>query len=137
MHVVLPRPLRAILAGGAATLVDLAVLFVLVSGLGLAPRIANVPSLLVGAMVGFFANRHFVFRAREGSLPRQAVLYVIVEVLSLVLNAILFDLALRLLHHHPTLYLPARLVTSHVVFLAFSYPLWRFVFRVPRPAPAV
>jgi putative flippase GtrA len=137
MALSLPRPLRAIIAGGAATFADLAVLFVLVTGLGLAPRVANVPSLVLGAMVGFFANRHFVFRAGRGSLPKQAALYVIVELLSLGLNAVLFDLAMRLLVAHPTLYVPARLVTSHLVFLGFSYPLWRFVFRVPRAAQAV
>jgi putative flippase GtrA len=133
----LPRPLRAIVAGGAATVVDLAVLFALVTFAGLDPRVANVPSLVLGALVGFFANRHFVFRAREGSLPRQAALYVIVELLSVALNAVLFDVAMRLLVLHPTLYVPVRLVTSHVVFLGFSYPLWRFVFRVPRLSRAV
>jgi putative flippase GtrA len=133
----LPRPLRAIVAGGAATFVDLAVLFVLVTGFGVAPRMANVPSLVLGAVVGFFANRHFVFRAGRGSLPKQAALYVIVELLSLALNAVLFDLAVRLLAQHASLYVPARLVTSHLVFLGFSYPLWRFVFRVPRVPQAV
>src|SRR5688572_4928881 len=137
MALILPRPLRAIIAGGAATIVDLAVLFVLVSFVGLAPRVANVPSLVLGAAVGFFANRHFVFRAARGSLPKQAALYLIVELSSLALNAVLFDLAMRLLVHHPNLYVPARLVTSHLVFLGFSYPLWRFVFRVPRLARAV
>src|SRR5687768_8470058 len=117
MALSLARPLRAIVAGGAATLVDLAILFVLVSFVGLAPRVANVPSLLAGAIVGFTANRHFVFRAGHGSLPKQAALYLIVELLSLALNGVLFDLAMRLLAAHPSLYVPARLVTSHIVFL--------------------
>ncbi|AKU97057.1 hypothetical protein AKJ09_03721 [Labilithrix luteola] len=43
------RFLRATLAGGAATLADLLVLAVLVSGFGLSARIANVPALLAGA----------------------------------------------------------------------------------------
>ncbi len=137
MALTLPRPLRAIVAGGAATFVDLAVLFVLVSLVGLAPRVANVPSLTLGAIVGFFANRHFVFRAGHGSLPKQAALYVVVELFSLALNAVLFDLAMRALVHRPDLSVPARLITSHLVFLGFSYPLWRFVFRVPRVAEGV
>lgn len=125
---------RAFLAGAAATLADLAVLTVLVSGLGLAPRVANVPALLVGGVVNFLGNRHFAFRASTGSLPRQAALYTLVELVALALNGVLFDVAMRALPAHGAAYLLTRLVTSHVVFLLWSYPLWRLVFRVERPA---
>jgi putative flippase GtrA len=132
------RVLRAFLAGGAATVADLAVLAVLVSALGLTPRVASIPALVVGGVVNFLGNRHFAFRASRGSLAKQAVLYTIVEIAALAANGILFDVAMRLLP--PGLawaYVPVRLVTSHVVFLAWSYPLWRLVFRVPREAQAV
>ena len=132
------RILRALLAGGAATLADVAVLAVLVSLVGLAPRMASVPALLVGGLVNFVGNRHFAFRAARGSLARQAVLYAIVELAALAANGVLFDVVMRLLP--PSLawaYVPVRLVTSHLVFLAWSYPLWRLVFRVPRVAEAV
>jgi putative flippase GtrA len=128
---------RAFLAGGAATIVDLAVLTLLVSGLHLDARIASIPALIAGGIVSFFANRHWVFQAREGSLPVQAALYVLVEIIALVLNGILYDGGMRtpLLHAHPAWYAPLRLVTSHIVFIVWSFPLWRFVFRVkPRTA---
>jgi putative flippase GtrA len=132
------RILRAFLAGAAATLADVAVLAVLVSLLGLSPRVANIPALVVGGVVNFLGNRHFAFRATSGSLAKQAALYTIVELAALAANGVLFDVVMRLL---PTnlawAYVPVRLVTSHVVFLLWSYPLWRFVFRVPRPAQAV
>ena len=132
------RILRALLAGGAATLSDVAVLAVLVSLVGLAPRAASVPALLVGGVVNFVANRHFAFRAVQGSLARQAILYTLVEIAALAANGALFDLVIRLLPNGLAwAYVPVRLVTSHLVFLAWSYPLWRFVFRVPRPAEAV
>lgn len=132
------RILRALLAGGAATIADVATLALLVSVVGLAPRLASIPALIVGGVVNFVGNRHFAFRAAQGSLARQAVLYAIVELAALAANGLLFDVVMRLLP--PGLawaYVPVRLVTSHLVFLAWSYPLWRFVFRVPRPAEAV
>ncbi len=132
------RILRAFLAGAAATLADVAVLAILVSLVGLAPRVANIPALVVGGVVNFVGNRHFAFRATSGSLAKQAVLYTMVELAALAANGILFDVVMRLLPANLAwAYVPVRLVTSHVVFLAWSYPLWRFVFRVPAPARAV
>src|SRR6476661_5965847 len=121
------RFLRSLLAGGVATFADLATLFVLVSLLHVEPRAANVPALVVGGAVQFFANRHFVFDAKAGALARQAILFLIVESIALLLNGLLFDRAMHLLSEG--LYAPARLVTSNLVFVFFSYPLWRFVFR--------
>ncbi len=129
------RFLRSLLAGGAATLVDLGVLAILVSGFGLSPRIANVPALVAGGVVAFFGNRHFAFRATGGKVSEQAALFAVVEIIALALNGLLFDAAVRALPGHTDLYALVRLVTSHVVFVAWSYPLWRLVFR-PR-APAV
>jgi putative flippase GtrA len=132
------RVLRALLAGGAATLADVAVLAALVSLAGLDPRVASVPALLAGGAVNFLGNRHFAFRAARGSLARQAVLYTVVEIAALAANGALFDVVMRLLPPGLHLaYVPVRLATSHVVFLAWSYPLWRLVFRVPEEAQAV
>jgi putative flippase GtrA len=127
------RLLRSLLAGGMATLADLATLFVLVTLLRIPAHAANVPALLAGAAVQFFANRHFVFRAGSGALARQAVLFVVVEGVALLLSGFLFD---RAMHVTPeSLYAVVRLVTSNVVFVFFSYPLWRFVFRTNKTPP--
>jgi putative flippase GtrA len=123
--------LRSTLAGGAATLTDLAVLFVAVTVIGLSPRLASLPALLAGGVVNFFGNRHFAFRATSGSLKRQAALYTITEAIALALNGVLFDLAVRLVHPTTAGTMLLRLVTTNVVFLAFSYPVWRRVFRAP------
>ena len=130
---------RAFMAGGAATMIDLGVLTLLVSGLHVGPRLASIPALIAGGVVSFFANRHWVFhQARAGSLPVQAALYVLVEIIALLFNGILYDGAMRtpLLQAHPAWYAPLRLVTSHIVFLIWSFPLWRFVFRVKTPRTA-
>jgi putative flippase GtrA len=130
------RLLRSFVAGAAATLVDLAVLALLVSILRMAPSVANVPALVAGGIVSFVGNRHYAFRAAGGPLVRHALGYGAVEFVALVLNGVLFDVAMRALPGHPDWYAAVRLVTSHVVFLAWSYPLWRFVFRpVARTLP--
>ncbi|MBX3192352.1 MAG: GtrA family protein [Labilithrix sp.] len=132
------RVLRALLAGGAATLADLAVLALLVSVAGIDPRLANAPALLAGGVVNFLGNRHFAFRATAGSLARQATLYTLVEIIALALNGVLFDVVMRVAGGHVAwAYVAVRLATSHAVFLGWSYPLWRLVFRVPRKAEAV
>lgn len=123
--------LRAGLAGGAATLTDLGVLALLVSALHVSPRAASVPALVAGGVANFIGNRHFAFRAQEGSLARQAALYAIVEVIALALNGLFYDSVLRAFPATAGAYWAVRLATSHLVFLLWSYPLWRKVFAVP------
>lgn len=118
------------LAGGLATLVDVGALALLVMA-GVDPRIANVPALLLGAIVSFVANRRFAFQAR-GDVARHALGFSVVEAIALGLNAVLFDVAVRLVPGHPVV---ERLVTTNLVYLFWSYPLWRMVFR-PRVVDA-
>jgi len=130
------QTLRAGVAGVLATAIDLAVLTVLVSGFHVDPRVASVPALVAGGIANFVGNRHFAFRARAGSVVRQAALYTAVEVLALGYGGLLYDTALRLFPAVRPLYWAVRLVTSHVVFLTWSYPLWRRVFAIPQASAA-
>ena len=123
---------RSLLAGGAATLADLITLAVLLA-FGVPARVASLPALLVGGVVNFHGNRSFAFRATSGSLRRQLLLYVVTEAIALALNGILYDVAIRALRPGHVGELAARLVTQNLVFVCFSYPLWR---RVVRPARA-
>ncbi len=129
------RFLRAGLAGAAATLVDLGVLAVLVSGFHVDARAASLPALVLGGVTNFVGNRHFAFRAGAGSLGKQAALYTVVEVVALAMNGLLYDLALRVIPDAPHAYVLVRICTSHIVFLCWSYPLWQRVFTLPRRAP--
>ena len=124
------RVVRAGVAGAAATLVDLAVLGVLVSALHVDARVASVPALIAGGVANFVGNRHFAFRAQTGNLARQALLYTLVEVIALVMNGLLYDAVLRTWPMTIGAYWAVRLATSHLVFLVWSYPLWRRVFAV-------
>jgi putative flippase GtrA len=127
--------LRAGAAGVAATAVDVATLAVLVSALHWDARAASIPALVAGGIANFLGNRHFVFRAARGALAQQAVGYTVIELVALALNALLYDAALRAFPAAAHAYWAVRLATSHVVFLAWSYPLWRRVFAVPDGAP--
>ena len=130
----LKQLLRAGVAGIAATAVDLATLAVLVSLLRVDARLANLPALVAGGVANFVGNRHFAFRAREGSFARQALGYTVVELAALAFNGLLYDMVLRSVPAAAHAYWAVRLVTSHVVFLCWSYPLWRRVFSVRREA---
>lgn len=132
--------LRATLSGGLATLADLGVLSVLVSLLHVPARAASVPALLVGGIVNFIGNRTFAFREKgkvSGSLPRQVVLYGVVEIVALLLSALLFDAALRHVHIAQNIYPLVRLATGSIVFFLWSYPLWKRIFRNKEAAAAL
>lgn len=125
---------RSALTGGAATLVDLGVIAFAVGVLGVSPAVANVPALLLGAVVQFFGNRCFAFRARSGALGRQAALFVLTEAVTMALNGALYHAVVT----HMTLgtggAVLARAITTNAVFVLWSYPVWRRIFQ---PAPAV
>lgn len=122
--------LRAGAAGIAATLVDIGVLTVLVGVFHFDARAASIPALLAGGVANFIGNRHFAFRAPGGSLARQASLYTLVELIALAMNGVLYDFVLRAFPATRAAYVVVRLVTSHLVFLGWSYPLWSRVFQV-------
>jgi putative flippase GtrA len=128
--------LRAGVAGIAATGSDLATLAILVSVLHVDARLASLPALVVGGVVNFLGNRYFAFRAGEGHAGKQAAGYTAVELVALALNGLLYDTVLRLVPGARAAYWLVRLVTSHAVFLGWSYPLWRRVFAVPGRATA-
>lgn len=128
--------LRSLLAGGAATFADLLVLLLAIHALHLDARVASIPALVAGGVVNFLGNRHFAFRARAGDVRKQALLYTATEIVALVLNGLLYDVAVRTLH--PTAFgiVLTRLLTQNAVFLLWSFPLWRHVFRVEQRARA-
>ena len=124
--------LRAGAAGVAATAVDLGTLAILVSVAHVDARLASLPALFAGGVANFVGNRHFAFRARAGDLRTQLLGYAATELVALALNGVLYDTTLRLVPAAAGAYWLVRLVTSHVVFLGWSYPLWRRVFATAR-----
>jgi putative flippase GtrA len=124
---------RSVLVGGAATLIDLGVLALLVEVAHLPATAANVPALLVGALVQFLGCRYFVFEAGAADLRKQAGGFAAVEVATLALNGLAFHALVAGLH---VPYAAARPLGTFLVFISFSYPMWRLVFGAARPARA-
>lgn len=121
----LGRVARSLGVGAVASVVDMAVLAVLVSGLHLPSQLANVPALVAGALVQFLGCRHLVFGASNGALRRQLAGFVATEAGTLALNGLAFHLLVTLT---PVPYPLARLLGTFLVFVSFSFPLWTRVF---------
>lgn len=118
---------RSLVVGAGATAADMTTLTVLVAVFHVPPLVANVPSLLVGLTVQFIGARQWVFRAGEGNLKRHLSFFLLTETGTLIINAILFWLAVA---YTPIPYWAARPLGTFVVYVGFSYPLWKRIFRV-------
>jgi putative flippase GtrA len=127
---------RSLLTGGAATLVDLGVIAAAVGILHVTPAAANAPALFAGAGVQFFGNRRFAFRSR-GPLGRQAVLFAASEVVTLALNFLLYQLVVTRVALGTGGAVLARAVTTNLVFVLWSYPVWTRIFRGQEEAEPV
>jgi putative flippase GtrA len=123
------RLLRSGLAGLLATLSDLAVLTALTELAGLSPRAASVPALATGAIVMFFGQKHFAFGGKGKPKARELVEFAVVQLGGVVLTGLLYDSALRLAPSLAAHYVVVRLVTTNLVWLGYSFPLWHVVFR--------
>ena len=122
-----PRFGKVFVVGTVATLADNCVLFLLVQGLHWSPLSANVPSLLAGMGIQFLGNRYLVFQgARERSMSHQVLGFTLLEFVAFPLNAVLYYVLLEWLSIP---YMLARPMGTAIVFLGFSYPSWKWVFR--------
>ena len=131
---------RALIVGTVATAADFVVLTTLIRIFAVAPEIARGPALLAGALVQFFGNRRFTFRAQQGSLGRHARLFFVFELSAYVANLVLYR---YLVAWFPQV-APELLsfAGTFVIFVGYSYPIRRLViFRllqseaVPPPPP--
>jgi putative flippase GtrA len=120
---------RSMLASGAATLTDQGALLFAVAVLGVPARMASVPALVLAGVVNFLGNRSFAFRDGGGRLGRQAPRFALVQLASIALNALLFDLGMRALAGHANAYWALRLAVNSVVYLGWSFPMFGRVFR--------
>ena len=122
--------LRSMLTGLVATAADFSVLALAVGVLGLSARLANLPSLLAGSLVQFIGNRHFAFKARAGCVKRQMRWFALSEAVALSTNALLYELVAQRVSLNALTAVLLRAATCTVVFLCWSYPVWRKVFAV-------
>jgi putative flippase GtrA len=119
---------RSMVASGAATVTDLGSLTLLVGAFHLSPRVASVPALLLAGVVNFATNRRFAFGVRSGDVRRDALLFAGVQLVTIALNALCFDVAMRAIGTTP-FYWVVRLVISNAVYLVWSFPMFERIFR--------
>ena len=130
----LARLLRSGGAGALAAGTDLATLTLLVQLAGVSPRAASVPALALGAIVMFFGQKYLAFQSSGKPRLRELLLFTLVQLGGFALTALLFDLLLRLVPLAAQHYVVSRMIVTNAVWLAYSFPLWHFVFRKPSSA---
>lgn len=130
--------LRFGLVGIVNTLVDL-VLYTGLSLLGVATVPANLVSTTAGTACSFVLNRGFTFRATAGSLRRQVLLFVVVNVIGLwVLHPLVIGAVESVLPPASALVEAVVPKTAAIaVGLVWNFLLYsRLVFRPEAPTPA-
>lgn len=120
---------RSGLIGIVCVTIDLVVLYLLTKLAGLPPWLAKVFSFSTATVVQFLGNREYTFRASEGKMSRQAIYYVMVEVVAFGLNIASFHLLERSLPKSWPLLLPA-IIAGAISFWLFTYPVWHWVFKL-------
>lgn len=128
-----PSPLagtlrRSAIVGVAATVADLAMIALMVNGLGMAPAVANVPALALGLAIQFFGNKFWAFKdgaTHPAALARQGSAFIAVEAVAFLLNVGLFHV-LAVMFGAPALL--ARVIASALVYFGFSFRLWTLIF---------
>jgi len=110
----------------AATVVDYAVMIVLVSGFGAAAALGTAVGAASGGVLNFTLGRRWIFRRSDAEAGPQARRYAMVSLGSLLLNTCGVH-ALAGVLHYP--YVAARLAVSFAVSLLWNFPMQRsFVF---------
>jgi len=107
-------------AGGGVlnTLVGFSVIFMLM-WLGVSPLIANASGYLAGLVMGFFVAKKIVFRS-EGHVTTEGIRYIAAFLTSFVVNLLVLQGALVLLHMSAILAQIFAAATFTIVMYLFS-----------------
>ncbi len=114
---------RALIVGGAATVVDFSLFSAGIRLLGMTPTAARLPALCAGASVQFFGNRTFTFRAQAGSLSRQARFFVAAELFTQLLHFGIFSWREPRVHGIASEFVS--FAGPFLTFVTFAYPMRR------------
>ena len=109
-----------------ATVVDFSSLIFLVEIGHVWYLAATATGAFLGAVVNFMLGRHWTFTADDDAVRGQAIRYVAVSAMSLILNSLGVYLLTDYLAIH---YAASRVMTAFLVGILFNFPLHRrFVF---------
>lgn len=130
-----PREMLAAGMGGAiGTVIDFAVLVLLVELAGLSIPVSAFLAASAGAVVCFLLNKHLAFRDRTPVTLQQVARFGLVAVAA----ALLMGLAMRIVAVDLGMPYPAaKAVCAALVFIAWTYPAQRRLVFARGPAPAV
>ncbi len=124
----LPRPLRYLLSGGTAAVVNLALLALFVEIFGLWYLAAAVVAFTLALLVSFALQKFFTFADHTRTtdvLARQFSIYTTIALINIALNTILMYLLVERLFLH---YLISQVVASGTIAL-YSFFIYRAVFK--------
>ena len=96
----LPQAVQFVGVGGAAAATHLAVVFLLVQGLAMAPLAANVLAFLVAFVVSYNGHALLTFSAAQAKGWPVVARFFAVACLAFVANELLYYIALNWLHWH-------------------------------------
>jgi len=115
-----------------ATVLDFSTMVALVAGLHLAPALGAVSGAAVGGSVNFVLGRRWIFRTQNEPPRAQALRYVSVSFVSLLLNGAGEHLLATVWHVQFVL---ARVVVALLVALLWNYPVQRHYVFKPHESP--
>ena len=118
--------LRSAGVGLVATGIDLSLLALCVSALGIPVRLASIIALTGGVLVQFAGNKLLAFGDRSRRWLSRGARFLSVEALGVALNLALYDLAVT---HTRLPFLALRLATTSLVYFFVCFPLWALIFR--------
>lgn len=127
--------IRFVLVGAVNTAVDFGVLFLLVSGFGVVPLLANIASTTAALLTSFVLNKKTVFRSTDGNHVKQFALFLVVTLAGIwgLQGLVIFsvnELALQLFVAEGTGVLLVAKIIATFFSLVWNY-LWysKVVFR--------
>jgi putative flippase GtrA len=118
------EPIKFLLAGGIATLVQYAALVLLVELADMNPVLASVLGYAIGAVVNYLLNYYFTFLS-EGKHFQTALKFSVVVVSALSLNALIMYICTELLQIY---YLIGQVIATLMVLVwnFFAHKLWTY-----------
>lgn len=121
------RPIRYLIAGGTAFLVNIGLLFIFVDIFGLWYLIGTTLAFLGAMAVSFTMQKFLTFAERSfGRIPGQLAIYLVVNTTNLFINGLLMYLGVDILHIH---YLVAQILTAAAIALYTFFIYKHFIFH--------
>jgi glycosyltransferase involved in cell wall biosynthesis len=122
------RVMKFVLVGGLAAVVNLTVLYLFTSVLGVWYLLSSMVSFLVALVTNFFLQKFWAFRSRHKLPFQEFIPFVGANLVNLVLNTGIVYVAVSILHIH---YLLAQIIAS-VLIACESFFIYQVIFKDTR-----